>query len=237
MLRIFLSIVAIVLLLSSCSKNGEPIEQMKHTNLQIRALTVDTLLLKVELDDEIVINRTTAPSISAISNIKYTDPAHRFRITNLYDNRVLLDTTIMYRGTTVTPVNLVQTGANARMVLVGPAANEPPPPAGKIKMSVVYVATMPDEVKVVAENSQSGASDLDYVATDSFLLKKGEFSPYVQGWDANRRKPKLKVYTSDAQRVLLAEFKAGLFYEAQSGISIYSLERITTNFNGATKLY
>lgn len=238
MLRIVHFIGAVMLLLTSCSKGGDAIKQQRFTNLLLRVLTVDSLLLKVEVNEEPLIKSAISPFNVSFAAIKYDDPKHRFRITDLNSRQLLLDTIIEYPTKSVTQINFVQTGAGANIIWVGPPVNEPAPPAGKVKISVVYVTNdLPDEVKVVVANSQSGTSDFDYAPTDSILLKKGQFSPYFLGWGSFNKKLKLKVYATDASRTLLAEFNDNLFYNAREGISIYNLEIDRIGRSLVTKLY
>lgn len=237
MRRIYFFMVAMIYLLASCSK-GEPVEQMRNTSLLIRTFTVDPLLLKVEVNDSVMISAQTTPIMQAFSAIKYTEPAHRFRITNLYTNGLMLDTVINYNTSFQQIVNFVQTGANNNMVWVGRPVNEPAPPAGKIKISVVYVtSTLPDSIKVVVENSVSGTSDNDFAVSDSFVLQKGQFSPYFHGWSDNRKRPRLKIYTTDTARTLISTVSNSLFYQVTTGISIYAVDMTASGFVTTTKLY
>ena len=238
MLRIFLFISATVLLIS-CSKNGEAIVQERYTNLGIRALTVDALLLKVEVDDSVIAAPMIAPFYNAFPATKYIDPMHRIRMTDLYSNRLVLDTIVPYSKGLQTTLSFVQKGYDSSMVWVGPPVNEPAPPPGKIKVSVVYVyAGYPDEVKVVVENSRSGTSGFDYAPSDSFLLKKGQFSPYFQGWaGATGKKPRLKIFTPDAARTPIASYGENLFSNISTDITIFSFEQAPSTGLTLTKLY
>lgn len=239
MLRIFLFTAAALLLLASCSKNGEVIVQQPYTTLGVRALTIDALLLKVEVDDSALTAPMISPFYTSLGKINYVGQEHRIRMTDLYSNRLMLDTVVKYNKGTQTTLSFVQAGAGGKIVWVGPPVSEPAPPAGRTKISLVYVTNdLPGEVKIVVDNSRSGSSELDYFPTDSFLLKKGQFSPYFMGWAGSLgKKPRFTIYTPDAARTLIATIPGGAFSGATAGISIFSFVITAVPSNALTKLY
>ncbi|MRG45081.1 hypothetical protein GFS24_08140 [Chitinophaga sp. SYP-B3965] len=238
MIRTSLLIGAITLLCTSCSKKGQPVEKPRFTSLTVNTITVDSLLLKIETNNATLINSMVSPGSKVVAEINYTDPAQRVRITDLHTNRVMLDTLLQYSTTAINKFNFIQPGAGADLVWLGPPVNETTPPTGKMKIAVLYVQnSMPDEVKVVVENSESGQSNLDYAPADSFLLKKGHLSPFFPGWAGPvPKKPRLKVYTSNAARTLIADLSSNLFYDAIEGFSFYSFQKPVSGAASATKL-
>jgi hypothetical protein len=157
--------------------------------------------------------------------VTYFNPTQRFKVTDLFSKTLLLDTLVEYKPGAVNAITFFQSVPGGKLVRIGPPANEPLPPAGKIKISLVYgVLEMPDLVKVVVEDSDNGSSA--YSATDSFQLKRGEFSPYFIGKVINNRKPQLKFYTADARRKLIAQVQPSAFNSTNADFSIYSFNSI-----------
>lgn len=239
MLKVFLFLGTAILLCTACSKSGQPIEQQRRTGLAIGAITVDSLILKIEANNVTLSNSMIAPGTAQIPEIRYTNPAQRFRITNLYTNHLMVDTLLNYTTSSSNKIIFIQPGAGADLVWLGPPVNEPAPPAGKSKVAFLYVLySMPNEVKVVIENSESGASAYDYVPTDSAILKKGQLSPFFQIWSSSTTaKPRLKAYTSDAARMLIADISNNLFYNLNPGFSVYSFEKPLSGSASVSKLY
>jgi hypothetical protein len=227
--KVYLSIKLVsaalfVLIVGGCSKNEKAIEQSSYTSLQLRAITVDALMLQVMANETVLTDSFYTPGNKAVQ-VTYLNPTHRFRATDLFSKTLLLDTLIDYKPGAVNAITFFQSVSGGKLVRIGPPANEPLPPAGKIKISVVYgIPDMPDLTKVVVEDSDNGTSA--YSATDSFQLKKGEFSPYFIGNLKGNRKPQLKFYTADARRKLVAQVQPSAFNSTNADFSIYSFNSI-----------
>lgn len=229
-LKVHLSIklvlaVLFVLIMGGCSKNEEPIEQSSYTSLQLKAITVDALMLQVMANETILTDSLYTPGTKAVQ-VTWFDPVHRFRVTDLFSKTLLLDTVIQYKTGAVNAITFFQSVSGGKLFRIGPPASEPLPTGGTIKISVIYgVPDMPDLTKVVVEDSKDGTSN--YEATDSFLLKKGEFSPYFTGNLKGNRKPQLRFYTADARRKLIAKAEPSTFSNTNAAdFTIYSMNGI-----------
>lgn len=214
----------LVLTIAGCAKNEAAVEQWSFTSLELKAITVDPLMLSVSANGKVLTDSFYTPGNKALY-VQYFDPLQRFKVTDLFSQTLLLDTIVNYKPGINYSITLFQAVSGGKLVRIGPPANEPLPPAGKIKISVVYgLQVMPDIAKVVVEDSETGNGN--YSATDSFLLKKGEFSPYFIGKLVNNRKPQLKFYTTDASRKLVAKTDGSTFNNPNADFSIYSLNKI-----------
>jgi hypothetical protein len=226
------SAALLVLFMGGCSKKEEPIEQPGYTSLQLKAITVDALMLQVMANETILTDSLYTPGSKAVQ-VTFFDPVHRFRVTDLFSKTLLLDTTVQYKTGAVNAITFFQSVSGGKLFRIGPPANEPLPTAGKIKLSVIYgIPDMPDITKVVVEDSKDGTST--YEATDSFQLKKGEFSSYFTGNLKGNRKPQLRFYTADARRKLIAKADPATFSNTNAAdFTIYSLNGISgTDANG-----
>ena len=211
----------LVMITAGCSKNEKAIEQWTYTSLQLKAITVDPLMLSVSANDKVLTDSFYTPGNKALY-VQYFDPVQRFKVTDLFSQSLLLDTIVNYKPGSVYSITLFQAVSGGKLVRIGPPANEPLPTGGKIKISVIYsLDIMPDVAKVVVEDSKTGGSL--YSATDSFLLRKGEFSPYFTGKLLGDRKPVVKFYTADASRKLVADMDPSTFHNANSDFTIYTL--------------
>lgn len=227
-------IVVFILSITGCSKNERAIEEQRYTTLELKAITVDPLLLQFTVDETPLNSLLATPNASTAVPVKYIDTTHRFRIMDQYSNTLMADTLIDYKPGEKNTITFFQPVAGGKLVLVGPPANAPLPPAGKKNISIVYSLTaVPDEVKVVVDNSLSGSSGSDYAPSDSFLLKRGEFSPFFWSW--NNRKPKLRIY--DNKDSLVLEVDNSQFADAIADFSIFNFSGITAGSVSLTKLY
>jgi hypothetical protein len=214
--------VLLVFAMAACSKNEKAIEQSIFTSLQLKAITVDALMLQVKADENVLTDSFYTPGNKALP-VTYINPTKRFRVTDLFSKTLLLDTLVDYKPGGINALTFFQAVSGGKLVRIGPPANEPLPTGGKIKLSVVHgIEELPDVVKVVVEDSDAGGSV--YSATDSFPLKKGEFSPYFTGKMINNRKPQLKFYTADASRKLVAKSDPSILYDTNVDFTIYSLK-------------
>jgi hypothetical protein len=209
-------------IIAGCSKNEKAIEQSSYTSLTLKAMTVDPLMLSVQANEKVLTDSFYTPGNKAMY-VQYFDPVQRFKITDLFSQTLLLDTIVTYKPGTYS-ITLFQAVSGGKLVRIGPPAYEPLPTGGKIKISVLYsLDLLPDVTRVVVEDSETGGSL--YAATDSFMLKKGEFSPYFTGKLLGGKKPVLKFYTADASRKLVAKTESSTFHNTNSDFTIYTLTR------------
>jgi hypothetical protein len=232
----FLGMALFILLGASCSKNEQPVEEMKYTTVEIKAITADPMLLSVIANETLLTDTLTTPDGTQRVPVKYINPTHRFLLTDRYTNTLVADTLIDYQPGENNIITFFQPYSGARLVRVGPPTNEPLPDARKKKISIVYslpYPVMPDEVKVYVDNSKSGSSGSDYQPSDSFMLKRGVFSPYFWSWD--NRKPKLRIYDTNGK--LIVQVDNSRFAEAVADFSIFSFSGINAGYASLTKLY
>ncbi|NII26497.1 hypothetical protein HB364_15515 [Pseudoflavitalea sp. X16] len=192
--------------LAGCSKSIKTMDDPKFMSLSIYAKTIDALQLKVTAGDEILTQSIVTPDGQVSVTFLHTEPEYRFGVYDVFTHQAILDTlvsinTIRAGGRKIV---LLQSVPGGEMVWVGPPpASETLPTSDSTKMSIVYtLAALPDQVKVVVENSIGNTNN--YHATDSFLLQKGEFSHYFTGNRTSKGKLQLKFYTPDSNRTLVA---------------------------------
>ncbi|WEK35242.1 MAG: hypothetical protein P0Y53_22355 [Candidatus Pseudobacter hemicellulosilyticus] len=226
--------LALFLLAAGCSRNETAIRESFQSNLNFLALTADPLQLGVKIDGEIRITDLMAPADDATQvQLHYFNKEKRISIYDVATEQVLFDSLFVIHTNTVS-ISLFQQSSGSPLVLVAPPAGMAPPAAGYSKASIVYTfPELPAEVKVVVLNN--AATGADYEPTDSFLLKKGEFSPYFLGKNG-LRKPRLLFYTPDADRRLLAEVDAGQFSGLITPFVVLAIRRQISYVNGVYAL-
>jgi hypothetical protein len=206
--------VAGILYLAGCSKNEHPIEEARFTNLEFKAFSVDTLRLKVVANETVLTDSLFAPAETKNIRVQYFDPKHQIRLYDVFNNRLWLDTVINYKPGFSNSLTFFQPSAGENFIWIGPPVNESLPPANYAKISIRYTHTiLPDLLKVVVENNTSGTA---YSATDSFELRKNEFSRYFLGYNGTTRKVRLKLYSTDSRRKQLAWAEEGDFATVKS---------------------
>jgi hypothetical protein len=196
--------------LQGCSKNEQPIDEPVFTGLRVKVLSVDSFLLKITADESVLANEIVAPAYDDVPfSVRYLNPRHRFRLFDYYRNTVVADTLITYKLGFINRITFYQAAAGAPMKLMGPPANETPAPAGYGKVSINYtLASLPDSLLVVVENSPN--NDGRYEPTDSFVLRKGQFSKFFQA-RTSANKARANLYTTDPARKLMAQIFAFQF--------------------------
>lgn len=212
--------------LAGCSKSVKTIEDPKVISVDIYAKTIDAMQLKVTAGDAILTQSIVTPDGQTSVNFLHTEPAYRFGVYDVFTHQALLDTlvsinTIRSGGRKIV---LLQSLPGGDMVWVGPPpASETLPGIDSMKMSVVYTLTaLPDQVKVVVENSMGNTNN--YQATDSFLLQKGEFSHYFTGNRTSKGKVQLKFYTPDSNRMLVAT-AIGVFSRLDPKLYVFAFRK------------
>lgn len=226
--------VLLVVLLAGCSKNGQPLEEPEFSGIYLQAITADPFRLKVLDGEKELTNGLLSPGNRLTVLSTYYDPLHRIRVYDFYGNALLLDTLMPFRGNPYT-ITFYQDKPGDQLRWIGPPVNEPFPPDGSIKLSIVYTAPLlPASMKVVVENA-GAESGSQYAATDSFVLNKGAFSPYFLSRNLRTQKCRLQLYSAGPERKLLStvapdhflatnpDFSIFLFDKA-SGSSVFTLE-------------
>ncbi|OQP56594.1 hypothetical protein A4R26_05395 [Niastella populi] len=212
---------------------------MSYTTVALNAVTIDSLRLIVSDNGTVLTDTLYTPQGYQLLQVKYTEPRRRYRVTDMYSNSLLLDTVVSYKTVSLNAVTFFQPMAGGKLVWIGPPVNEPAPAEGKIKLSVVYASPFTtsayDEIKVVVENSKTGNSANDYEATDSFYLKRGDFSPFFSG--GGTRKPRLRLYANDGSDILLGTINPAALSEANADYSIYYISFNSATSASVTKLY
>lgn len=230
------SLILLAVYCAACSKSGEAIEQERFTLLTLNAITVDSLRLSVIDNGVLLTDSLMTPQGKVEMNRKYQDPARGYKVTDLYSNTVLFDSTINYQNLFNNSVTFFQPVSGGKLIQVRPPANAPLPHKDSIKISVVYshpsTDAIYDQVKVVVDQSKDGGPT--YVSRDSFLLKRGEFSPFFAG--TKLRNPVFKFYTNDARRAQVSIAVNGTFSLA-GDISIYYLNLKNDASASGAKLY
>lgn len=231
-------VILSLIIFTSCRKNETPVEEPKFTGLAFNAITADDFRLSVAVDGELLTNHLFSPGGNIVySNLKYFDPEHRMSVKDFYTGVQLIDTPISYKPGLINTVFFFQYSTGDPLVYVGPPVNEPLPGAGYTKISVVYTfAQLPDSVKVVVQNT-APAGPVNYMDTDSFTLRKGAFSKHFNGLNAIDRKPRLKFYSTQADRTLLGAIDAISFDDSNPDFSTYLFHQGTGPLNGVYTLY
>jgi hypothetical protein len=222
-----------------CSKGEQAIDDLRYTFISLNAFTIDSMRLQVSDNDVQLTDSLITPIASKEMKVKYKESGRRYRVTDLYTKSLLLDTVVTYKSVAMNAITFFQPAAGGKLVWIGPPVNEPAPPSERIKLSIVYAsqftASTYDQIKVVVENSKSGSLGTDYVATDSFQLKRGEFSRFFIG--GRDKKPRLKLYTTAANGAMLATLNSASFSTANNDFSTYYIDINSTTSATAYKLY
>ncbi len=211
---------------SGCSKNEQPVEEPAFSGLYIKAILADTLRLRVINDGRELTNTLFSPGNRVSVPVTFYDPRHRIQVYNFYGNALLLDTLITYKPTAAFYLSFFQRNTGEKLQWIGPPVNEPLPEPGFLKVSVIYTAAqLPSSVKVVVENAATADVNATYVPTDSFLLNKGAFSRYFTGRNLRSYKPRLRMYTADAERKLIATAAPAEFRTTNFDFSTFLFDR------------
>lgn len=213
---VFFTCVAVagILYLAGCSKNEHPVVEARFTQLKFKTFTIDTLQLNVMENETTLTDSLFAPDGTKDIQVQYFEPKNRIRLYDVFTKRLWLDTVIDYKPGFTNNIAFFQASTGENFIWIGPPVNEPLPPADYAKISFRYTHTMlPDLLKVVVENNPTGTG---YKATDSFELRKNEFSKYFLAYNASTRKVRLKLYSTDSRRKQLAWAEEGDFSNAKS---------------------
>lgn len=188
-----------VLMFAGCADEGGAIDESRKITFQFLAVTVDSMQLGVKINNEIRTTDFFAPSSGKLINDDFFlfNSTKKLTVYNVDDNRVLIDTTLVIGRKSSVYTSFYQRSQGDALQYVFPHANEPFPPNGYGKISILYThLQLPDSVNVVVENSLSGLRGDDYVPTDTIRLIKGDFSRFFLGRNSHRY-PLLKIYTAD----------------------------------------
>lgn len=218
------SIILVAILPAGCSKNEQPVEELRFSGVYLQAFTADQLRLKV-VDGETELTNALFSQGNRLTVLStYFDALHRIKVYDFYGNELLLDTLIPFRGNPFY-ITFYQDNPGEKLRWIGPPVDEPFPGNGDLKISIIYTAPLlPASLKVVVENAISETSNT-YTSTDSFLLDRGTFSKYFTGRNLRSRKPRLSLYTTGTDRKLVATVPATQFLRTNFDFSIFLFDR------------
>lgn len=221
---VYILLIIIVYALPGCSKSGGPIEEVTFTELQVKVISVDNFLLKITTGNKVLTSQLSAPVFEGVKfSIDYFDKKQHVELFDYYRNTVVADTTYTFKPGYVNQLTFFQPSLGAALTLLGPPTNEPPAEKGYGKIAVSYTyAPLPDSLLVVVENSS--LNDGVYKATDSFVLKKGQFSKFFESRYTGFR-ARTKLFTTDASRQQVAEMQSDEFRDMNADYSNYIFRR------------
>ena len=235
----FISVCALLLAagLGGCDKRGTAIEESLETNIIFSAFTVDSFRLAIKIDDEVVNNNFLVPYIPSptgagfTQHIRYYDQHKKVTLYNVADNKVLFDSVFKLDKTSLN-ISLYQKNSGQPFIYIAPPAGEPLPANDYGKISFNYTLSgLPDMVKVVVENSTIPGGQT-YSGTDSFLLRKGDFSPFFLSRLGTKR-ANVYLHTTDATRKRVGQITANEISNAMNaGFTIYTVREFTSYVNG-----
>lgn len=232
--KIIILCSGILLLLGGCAKDGTAIDETLDTEINFLAVTIDTIRLGVRIDGESLVNDLLAPTATPrLVPIRYYNKEKKITLYNVADNRVLFDSSFKIHTGNLT-ISLYQKNSGDPLSYIAPPASETLPPENYGKISFVYTfPALPDIVKVVVQNSIDNS--VNYAPTDSFQLKKGEFSRFFLS-RSTFRKADVYLYTPGADRKLVGMINRGEYSDMNAGLTIYSVRSSSSYVNGVYEL-
>lgn len=204
----------------ACSKNEQPFQEPAFTGLRVKIISAENFILRMSVGGEVISSQLTAPNPEGTPiAVQYYNPTQKVQLFDFYRNTIVTDTLFTYKPGYTNLISFYQPAAGEPLRLVGPPVNEPPAAEGATKLSVCYTyAPLADSLRVIVENA---APDNNvYKPTDSFTLKKGLFSPFFEGRRDNY-KPVVKLYTTGADRKLVAQMPASQFHDMNADFTGY----------------
>jgi hypothetical protein len=175
--RIFsLVLITGILFLASCAKKGEALMEEKVGSYNFTTYTVDTLRLRVTVNDKNLGDSLLSPVGSLRSNISFLDSVASLKVYNAETNELFIDTTIILRIGFST-ISIVQLNSGQRP-FIPPSPNEPPPAAGNYKVRFQYVA--PANSSVPFFDSVQCIVQLSSVPVDTIVLSQYELSDFYE---------------------------------------------------------
>ena len=94
---IVLLLISGMLIMASCAKKGDAILEEKVGSYNFTTYTVDTLRLRVTVNDQNLGDSLLSPVGSLRSNISFLDSVASLRVFNAETNELIIDTTIILR--------------------------------------------------------------------------------------------------------------------------------------------
>lgn len=203
-----------------CSKNEQPVKEPAFTGLRVKIISAENFTLKMSVGGEVISNQLSAPNPEGTPiAVQYFDPRQRVQLFDFYRNTIVTDTLFTYKPGYTNLISFYQPFAGEPLRLIGPPANEPPAREGAAKLSVCYTfSPLDDSLRVIVENASP--TDNVYHPTDSFTLKKGVFSRFFEG-RRDSYKPVVKLYTTGADRKLVAQMPANQFNDMNTDFTGY----------------
>lgn len=218
------TVVLLVLFLAGCAKQEQPLAEPEFAGLFLQAVTVDPMRLRVMDGEQQLTNALISTGRSVTASVTYYDKVHRVRVFDFYGDVLLLDTLVAYERTPFY-LTFYQDRAGDKLRWIGPPVGEATLASGTLKISIVYTApALPASLKVVVENMVT-AGGTQYEPTDSFVLDKSTFSKYFVGVNHEERKPRLRMYTTGAERKLIANVAPEQFLSTNFDFSTFLFDR------------
>ena len=216
-----LYVMITLLMVAACSKNGQPVQEPAFTGLRVKIISAENFTLRMSVGGQVINNQLTAPNAEGTPiAVQYYNPTQKVQLFDFYRNTMVTDTSFTYKPGYTNLISFYQPAAGEPLRLVGPPVNEPPAPEGAGKLSVCYTyAPLADSLRAIIENVSPDNNNV-YKPTDSFTLKKGLFSPFFAGRRGSY-KPVVKLYTTGADRKLVAQIPASQFHDMNEDFTGY----------------
>jgi hypothetical protein len=173
---ISLLLITGILVLASCVKKGEAIMEEKVGSYNFTTYTIDTLRLRVTVNDINLGDSLLSPVGSLRSNISFLDSVASLKVYNAETNELFIDTTIILRIGFST-ISIVQL-SSGQSPFIPPSPNEPPPAAGNYKVRFQYTA--PANTSVPFFDSVQCIVQLSSVPVDTIVLSQYELSDFYE---------------------------------------------------------
>jgi hypothetical protein len=173
---IFLSSILFLVVLSGCSKKGEVITELKVGSYNFTTFAIDTLRLKVVVNEQVLGDSLLTPVGSLRSNISFLDTMGTLKIYNADNDQLYIDTTIKFKIGFST-ISIVQLYSGQTPFIV-PIPNEPPPAPGDYKVRFQYI--QPSNLSVPFFDSVQCIIRLSGTPIDTIVLNKYQFSAFYE---------------------------------------------------------
>jgi hypothetical protein len=205
--------LALSIFLPGCDETGENIDAPAIGSLVFRSYVTDPFSFKIYIDGHLMDGK---------KQFKYYSNTVRLKIVDVVNERVIFDDNyrVQSMGGTQVGVTVYQHSSGAVPVCLLPPADESVPPAGYGKIAFLYrVASFPDSLKAVVENTATPASTV-YVPTDSMIVRKNEFSGFFLS-RLGAKKAQVKLYPANGDRKQIGIISSSTLYSAESVFSMY----------------
>jgi hypothetical protein len=173
---LFLSSILLLIVLSGCSKKGEAITELKVGSYNFTTFTIDTLRLKVVVNDQVLGDSLLTPVGSLRSNITFLDTVGTFKLFNADNGQLYIDTTIKLKIGFST-ISIIQLNSG-QIPFIVPLPNEPAPAPGNFKVRFQYI--QPSNSSVPFFDSVQCVIRLSGTLLDTIILNKYQTSEFYE---------------------------------------------------------